>query len=130
MAQDAAIPSLAAEEKHKPETNRLPTSESIAPRSRQSSRANGIGIQAEETRICVVMVGLPARGKSLIASKGKSRRRITVAETHVDSLFQSFDIWHGSPYQQRPSTWANTVAQIHLHQLRNSSIQPMPKEKD
>lgn len=27
------------------------------------------GIQAEKTRICVVMVGLPARGKSLIAQK-------------------------------------------------------------
>ena len=32
--------------------------------------ANGHGIQVEDTRICVVMVGLPARGKSLIAQKG------------------------------------------------------------
>ncbi|CAF9929804.1 MAG: hypothetical protein GOMPHAMPRED_005501 [Gomphillus americanus] len=31
--------------------------------------ANGHGVQAEDTRICVVMVGLPARGKSLIAQK-------------------------------------------------------------
>ena len=32
---------------------------------------NGNGIQVEDTRICVVMVGLPARGKSLIAQKGR-----------------------------------------------------------
>lgn len=32
--------------------------------------SNGIAVQAEDTRICVVMVGLPARGKSLIAQKG------------------------------------------------------------
>lgn len=33
-------------------------------------RTNGIGVQVENTRICVVMVGLPARGKSYIAQKG------------------------------------------------------------
>lgn len=27
--------------------------------------------QSDDTKICVVMVGLPARGKSLIAGKGK-----------------------------------------------------------
>ncbi|KAL8686768.1 MAG: hypothetical protein Q9218_006879 [Villophora microphyllina] len=32
-------------------------------------KTNGKGVQAEDTRICVVMVGLPARGKSLIAQK-------------------------------------------------------------
>jgi 6-phosphofructo-2-kinase/fructose-2,6-biphosphatase 2 len=32
---------------------------------------NGFGVQVEDTRICVVMVGLPARGKSLIAQKGE-----------------------------------------------------------
>ena len=32
--------------------------------------ANGKGVQVEETRIAVIMVGLPARGKSLIAQKG------------------------------------------------------------
>jgi len=31
---------------------------------------NGNGVQVEDTRIAVVMVGLPARGKSLIAQKG------------------------------------------------------------
>lgn len=33
-------------------------------------KTNGLGIQVEDTQICVVMVGLPARGKSLIAQKG------------------------------------------------------------
>ena len=33
-------------------------------------RTNSIGVQVEDIRICVVMVGLPARGKSLIAQKG------------------------------------------------------------
>jgi hypothetical protein len=28
------------------------------------------GVQVEDTKICVVMVGLPARGKSYIAQKG------------------------------------------------------------
>lgn len=39
---------------------------------RPNRKTNGSGIQADETRICVVMVGLPARGKSLIASKSKA----------------------------------------------------------
>ena len=33
-------------------------------------RTNGVGVAAEDTKICVVMVGLPARGKSFIAQKG------------------------------------------------------------
>ena len=33
-------------------------------------KTNGTGVQVEDTKICVVMVGLPARGKSLIAQKG------------------------------------------------------------
>lgn len=40
-------------------------------RAGSEARANGTGVQAEDTRICVVMVGLPARGKSLIAQKGR-----------------------------------------------------------
>ncbi|KAL8967510.1 MAG: hypothetical protein Q9197_005390, partial [Variospora fuerteventurae] len=32
-------------------------------------KTNGKGVQVDRTRICVVMVGLPARGKSLIAQK-------------------------------------------------------------
>jgi len=34
-------------------------------------KTNGIGVQVEDTKICVVMVGLPARGKSYIAQKGE-----------------------------------------------------------
>lgn len=34
------------------------------------SASNGIAVPCHETRICVVMVGLPARGKSFIAQKG------------------------------------------------------------
>lgn len=40
-----------------------------------SPGTNGIGIQVEDTKICVVMVGLPARGKSFIAQKGIVLRR-------------------------------------------------------
>jgi 6-phosphofructo-2-kinase/fructose-2,6-biphosphatase 2 len=37
-----------------------------------SSRGtNGVGVQVEDTKICVVMVGLPARGKSYIAQKAQ-----------------------------------------------------------
>ena len=36
-----------------------------------SKITNGVGVQVEDTKICVVMVGLPARGKSYIAQKGK-----------------------------------------------------------
>jgi len=45
---------------------RVPQGELLSP----SRKTNGFGVQAEDTRICVVMVGLPARGKSLIAGKG------------------------------------------------------------
>lgn len=33
-------------------------------------KTNALGVQVEDTKIVVVMVGLPARGKSLIAQKG------------------------------------------------------------
>lgn len=42
------------------------------------SKTNGIGVQVEDTRICVVMVGLPARGKSYIAQRGKSMPQETL----------------------------------------------------
>jgi hypothetical protein len=41
--------------------------------ARPSRKTNGVGIQVEDAQICVVMVGLPARGKSLIAQKGMSQ---------------------------------------------------------
>lgn len=39
---------------------------------RPARRTNSVGVQADDTRICVVMVGLPARGKSYIAQKRKA----------------------------------------------------------
>ena len=49
-----------------PQMRKVPTGDFVRP----SRKTNGAGVQAEDTRICVVMVGLPARGKSLIAQKG------------------------------------------------------------
>lgn len=49
-----------------PNMRSVPTGELISPHK----KTNGVGVQAEDTRICVIMVGLPARGKSLIAQKG------------------------------------------------------------
>ena len=61
-------------EQYKPELNRAPQGDFMRPaarsRARTNSKTNGVGVQVEDTRICVVMVGLPARGKSLIAQKG------------------------------------------------------------
>jgi 6-phosphofructo-2-kinase/fructose-2,6-biphosphatase 2 len=48
-----------------PNMRAVPAGEFVRP----SRKTNGAGVQAEDTRICVVMVGLPARGKSLIAQK-------------------------------------------------------------
>ena len=63
-------------EQYKPELNKAPQGDFMRPssRARNSShaKANGVGVQVEDTKICVVMVGLPARGKSLIAQKGTS----------------------------------------------------------
>ncbi|KAK5120245.1 Fructose-2,6-bisphosphatase [Meristemomyces frigidus] len=65
--QDALHPG-----QYRPNLNQAPQGDFMRPaaRTRASSRAaNGVGVQVEDTRICVVMVGLPARGKSLIAQK-------------------------------------------------------------
>lgn len=59
-----------------PNMRKVPTGELIQPHR----KTNGVGVQAEDTRICVVMVGLPARGKSLIAQKGNVHR-CAVAES-------------------------------------------------
>ena len=56
-----------------PQMRKVPTGDFVKP----SRRTNGAGVQAEDTRICVVMVGLPARGKSLIAQKGMHSLTIT-----------------------------------------------------
>jgi 6-phosphofructo-2-kinase/fructose-2,6-biphosphatase 2 len=52
-------------QQYKPEMRKVPEGQMMRP----SRKTNGSGVLAQETRICVVMVGLPARGKSLIAQK-------------------------------------------------------------
>lgn len=47
-------------------------------------KTNGEGVQVEDTRIAVVMVGLPARGKSLIAQKGIPPRTILQCSAEAD----------------------------------------------
>ena len=57
-----------------PDTSTTTPRPSFFVRSRSTntnSKTNTVGVQVENTRICVVMVGLPARGKSLIAQKGR-----------------------------------------------------------
>lgn len=46
-------------------------------------KTNGMGVSVEDTRICVVMVGLPARGKSLIAQKATRYLRWLSVEARV-----------------------------------------------
>ena len=61
-------------DQYRPELNKAPQGDFMRPASRArkstNAKTNGVGVQVEDTRICVVMVGLPARGKSLIAQKG------------------------------------------------------------
>jgi 6-phosphofructo-2-kinase / fructose-2,6-biphosphatase 2 len=49
------------------------------------ARTNGVRVQVEDAQICVVMVGLPARGKSLIAQKG-SEASVDATENSTDWL--------------------------------------------
>lgn len=59
---------------------------SMRTRTSSNSKTNGVGVQVEDTRICVVMVGLPARGKSLIAQKGMSRLYLDLSIGETSSL--------------------------------------------
>lgn len=72
-------------EQYRPELNKAAAGDFMRPavrtRGSSSAKTNGVGVQVEDTRICVVMVGLPARGKSLIAQKG----------TFCDGPFGLFD---------------------------------------
>lgn len=68
MTQSPMLPPAATTNgAFKSDMRRVPTGDLIRP----NRKTNGSGIQAEDTRICVVMVGLPARGKSLIAGKSE-----------------------------------------------------------
>lgn len=68
----AAEASATGVAQYQPQLTKLPLGDFMRPQAqaRKNSSANGIGIQAEDAGFCVVMVGLPARGKSLIAQKG------------------------------------------------------------
>ena len=95
------------------------------------TKTNGQGVQVEDTRIVVVMVGLPARGKSLIAQKGTSfPQTMILAQAEADSghLNQSSGTWDGSPYARRPSMSALTADRIPHGLLPTSSIRPIKKE--
>lgn len=52
-------------------------------------KTNGVGVQVEDTQICVVMVGLPARGKSLIAQKGGKGACTAEAVTSTDWILRA-----------------------------------------
>ncbi|EGP91124.1 unnamed protein product [Zymoseptoria tritici ST99CH_1A5] len=75
MSEDAPD-SNGVTEQYRPELTKATPADFMRPAMRtratstaKNSKTNGVGIQPEDTRICVVMVGLPARGKSLIAQK-------------------------------------------------------------
>lgn len=74
MAEEAPMPT----QQYKPEMRKISHGELVAP----NRRTNGAGVQAEHTRICVVMVGLPARGKSLIASKGQEQQEVQYEDSN------------------------------------------------
>lgn len=74
MAEEAESKPL---EQYRPELTKATPGDFMRPATRTrgnsgggNSKTNGVGVAVEDTRICVVMVGLPARGKSLIAQKG------------------------------------------------------------
>lgn len=78
MSEDAPDSNGVAEQ-YRPELTKATPADFMRPAMRtratsnaRNSKTNGVGVQPEDTRICVVMVGLPARGKSLIAQKGRS----------------------------------------------------------
>lgn len=69
----SAMPPPPSHQQYVPELSKTPQGDFMRPHTRsqgESRLTNGVGVQVEGTRICVVMVGLPARGKSLIAQKG------------------------------------------------------------
>lgn len=56
-----------------------------SPTSRKPSFSFSLqSIQSDDSKICVVMVGLPARGKSLIAGKGMSEAKRVMSSDRLD----------------------------------------------
>ena len=76
MALDQIPPETT--QQYKPEMRKVSEGQMMRP----NRKTNGSGVQAPETRICVVMVGLPARGKSLIAQKGIVTRNNSCNSSH------------------------------------------------
>ena len=60
-------------------------------------RANGFPVQIEDNRICVVMVGLPARGKSLIARKGTFPSPLGSADADCHTIVVRYLAWLSIP---------------------------------
>lgn len=93
-----------------------------------SARGNGncyfyrktdrFGMQSDDSKICVVMVGLPARGKSLIAGKGMF---LSVLSKQQLTLFQRCAISLGLAYQRVSSMSAAIVVTRALPSLPPSS---------
>lgn len=71
-----------------PNMRAVPMGDLISP----ARKTNGRGIQADDTHICVVMVGLPARGKSLIAQKGAFLLSNSPSHAYTPVLIQPFSI--------------------------------------
>ena len=88
-------------------------------------KTNGIGIGAEDTQICVVMVGLPARGKSLIAQKGELRPSIPLLfrQPRLTST-QPSGTSNGSRSTPWSSTWATIAARTLPGRALTSSTIP------
>lgn len=88
-------------------------------------KTDRFGMQSDDSKICVVMVGLPARGKSLIAGKGMSPK---VLSKQLLTLFQRCAILLGSAYQRVSSTSAAIVVNRALPSLPpGSSILTTPR---
>lgn len=76
---------------------------------------NGLGISTDDTRICIVMVGLPARGKSLIARKGPIPCSLCFSQYKSHSRLCPYCPQYDP---EHPSAWMN-LTQDHLEHRRS-----------
>lgn len=75
-----------------------------------------------ENQICLVMVGLPARGKSLIAGKGLFLCSLIYQQSSLTSSPQSNGTLAGFPFEPKFSMLASTADKLHHIQMQNSLI--------
>lgn len=102
-----------AQTQHKPELAKATPGDFMRPavrtRANTGPQANGVGVQVEDTKICVVMVGLPARGKSLIAQKGRTAnarlRHWIKTNRFADSNLSGPLSWMAEYYRQVFQCW-------------------------